>query len=528
MTSAPTRLRIRPHPSQKLELLDRTHRLIVNLGGLNSGKTFTDFLIMVDRGDWDTAQRGGFFANSENQILEGIWPDISELLDAAGIEYTFGAKAPLSWRRRWDREGTPYPSDTLRSRSTLILDTGLHVVIAGLGGGKFKRFKGWKFGWIILEEVTEQESQTALDYMIPRVRCGHWNSGECRRKHRHQVYAHGNPPPPSQPHWIRQYVREKERQEEARLTAGKRPFFLRIQSSTYENIEHAGPEYVDSILAALDADTAHAMLTGSLEQVRSSRAVRTFSKANVIPIGYDPNRTVYLSLDFNMSPATATLYQTLSEADVPGFAKEGTEHLGCFAEFNSGAVSFDAEELAYALVRDPADPEHPLRRGMHAPPNWRGLINHHSRIFAYGDATGNMGRIEARGNRSAWTSVNDVMASNLRPRYKSLVGKANPSVFESLQAVVAKFKAANGDSSLWVSDRCTELIEDLDFTAWRPDGKELDDSDRMRGHELAELRYIVHARYPAFSKRTPVGAGRHKMTREDEFDEVLPDFGYEP
>jgi hypothetical protein len=119
---------------------------------------------------------------------------------------------------------------------------------------------------------------------------------KCDGRHRHQIYVHGNPPPPDHPHWIRRYIADLEKKEELRAKGGLRPFFRRIQSSTFENIEYAGAEYVDTIRATLDEATAEAMLTGSLAQVRSSRAARAFSEANLIKVPYDPQRTIYLSL----------------------------------------------------------------------------------------------------------------------------------------------------------------------------------------------------------------------------------------
>ena len=511
--------RIDLHPSQTAELFDREHRLIFNVGGYNSGKTFTDAMIMLDRGRFDTAQRGGFFANSEAQLLEGLFPDIAEVLEAAGIEYTFGSQAPPKWRRRWERSGTPYPVAGLRARSTLILDTGLHVVLAGVGNGKFRRFKGWQFSWIIFEEITEQQDQEPLDFLIPRARCGKAKDGYCSTHHRHQIYVHGNPPPPDHPHWIRRYIADLEKKEELRKKEGLRPFFRRIQSSTFENIEYAGAEYVDTIRATLDEATAEAMLTGSLAQVRTSRAARAFSEANLIKVSYDPQKTIYLSLDFNVSPATALLCHELGEDEVPAINRRaGTNHLGVFGEFYSGATGMDVEELALALVRDERS------KFLHVPDNFQGLMRHGHKVYGYGDATGNMKRMESPMNRSAWSIINSVMSENLGARYQTMVGSVNPSVMDSMQCVNGKFHASNGDRSLWISDaHCPELCIDLDETVWKPDGSELDKSNLMRGHLFDELRYVVQARYPINAKHR--GGTFTKARTEDEFDRVLPAFG---
>ena len=50
--------RIDLHASQTAELFDRDHRLIFNVGGYNSGKTFTDAMIMLDRGTGPAAGGG--------------------------------------------------------------------------------------------------------------------------------------------------------------------------------------------------------------------------------------------------------------------------------------------------------------------------------------------------------------------------------------------------------------------------------------------------------------------------------------
>jgi hypothetical protein len=90
-----------------------------------------------------------------------------------------------------------------------------------------------------------------------------WRDGYCKRHHQHQIYCRGPPPPPDQPHWIRRYVADKEKQEIERQRNGLAPFFHRIQSSTFENIEIAGPEYIDTIRATLDEATAEAILKWS-------------------------------------------------------------------------------------------------------------------------------------------------------------------------------------------------------------------------------------------------------------------------
>ena len=85
-------------------------------------------------------------------------------------------------------------------------------------------------------------------------------------------------------------------------------------------------------------------------------------------------------------------------------------------------------------------------RSLHVPDKFRGPIRDDYKVYAYGDATGRMKRIESPGNRSGWSIVNSVMTENLGRRYDCLVGNSNPSVIESEQSMNGKFYASKGDA----------------------------------------------------------------------------------
>jgi hypothetical protein len=487
----PPAARIRLNPKQRAEFEEREASLLMHVGAYGSGKTTLDAAIILDRSNWDTGQRFGFFANTEEQALEGIWPDIQEWLDKANIEWRFGSKAPAQWIRRWERQGIPYPTSGPRSPNTYILENGLHIVIGGLGNGKFRRFKGYRFGAALIEEGTEQPNEEPLQFIFARVRCGDWGTGLCQRYHRHQLYWRGNPPDPRKPHWIRNYVKRKLEEEERRQAAGMRRFFRFIQSSTHDNVENVGPEYIERLRSGLDPVLARAYIDGSIEQVSTGRTYYAWSSENIIPVGYDAQRAIHVSLDFNVDPACATLGHELRDPEVPELYRgKGLTHLGTFGE-----LYFEGGMDAVSLARTLLSGERVF--GAHWPDEFQGLARHGGTVLMYGDATARMRRVESPNLRSAWAQVNEVMSS-LGRRYQFDVPEENPSVYDSVTALNSKMRAENGERSYWTDRRCTELVADYESVVPKADGSDWIDKKRdpKRSHLSDCDRYRIWRRCP--------------------------------
>jgi hypothetical protein len=478
---------------QDRELHDDQHFMIENIGGYGSGKSQVIVLVMRERSKWDTGQRGGLFANTITQINEGILPDVFEWLEKLGIEYVFGGKPPAQWVRMWQKLKIPYPQRGPRSPHTLILKSGLHVVCGGLANRAFKRYKGFKFGWICIEEVTELESPEPIGFLLPRCRCGDFGSGLCLARHRHQMYLHGNPPDPRQPHWIRDWTKRMCQEERARRAVGEPPFFMYLRSSTYDNVQNVGYDYVRRLKQGLDPETAEAMIDGSLTQVSSNTTYSRWDRSrNVLKMEYDPTRPIHVSMDFNVMPAASILGHELFEEEVPDkFRGSDGTYVGTWGEF-ANFSNMTAVQHAYALLNGDRD------RGGHWPKEFKGLRNHQGHIFMYGDSTGHMRRAESEGLRSAWEQVNDVLMPILGRRYHFDVPKANPTQYDSITLLNAKMQNDAGEVTYFVAPWCTELIADYEQTVPKEDGSEWIDKrkDKMRTHWQDPERYRVWVRYP--------------------------------
>ncbi len=478
---------------QQRELFDRDHFIVVNMGGYGSGKSQTIPFMMRERSKWDTEQKHGLFANTITQINEGILPDVFEWLTKLGIEYVFGTKPPASWMRMWDANNIPYPVRGPRSPHTLILKTGLHTICAGLANNAYKRFKGFRFGYVFIEEITELTDHKPIDFLLPRIRCGDYGSGKCSTQHRHQLYLHGNPPDPRQPHWVRDWIKNMNKEEGERLKRGEKPYFIYLRSSTYDNIQNVGPDYVRRLRQGLDPKTADTYVNGVLEQVSAATTYHQWSSKNLLSsIPYDPNRPLYVSMDFNVFPAAATLGHELLPEEVPLQHRNAElTHAAVFGEFASQQNS-SAVQTAKALLNGETD------KGGHWPSEFKGLLRHAGPIYMYGDPAGHQKRVESEDLRSAWTQVNDVLMPPLGRRYHFDVPRQAPAIYDSVTTLNGKMMSDTGEISYWVHPRCTALRQDYEQVVPKEDGTDLIDKrkDGGRTHWSDAERYKVWVRYP--------------------------------
>ena len=114
-------------------------------------------------------------------------------------------------------------------------------------------------------------------------------------------------------------------------------------------------------------------------------------------------------------------------------------------------------------------------------------------LHIYGDATG-----QARDSTSGlsdWIIVKNRLRA-FGPMMK--VPRSNPAIKETLNAINAKLKSADGDVSLMIHPRCQQLVADFRNALW-PSPTMLHDE-----HSLAWLRYFVHREYPIRLEREKV------------------------
>lgn len=248
----------------------------------------------------------------------------------------------------------------------------------------------------------------------------------------------------------------------------KQLYFQSVQGSSKENI-HADADYVGSMAATLTEELIKIELEGEYASVTKGTIYNTFSRAihslsgqDASLLTYSPNHAIYLSFDFNHSPACAIAAQLV----------EG--ELRIIKEWyldNSDTFELSANVCQWIMTQ------------------WAGRNNVRD-CHIFGDASGNQKTANSR--KTNWQIVWDALNSHGIPASKQYK-KANPSLIDSINALKIALKA---DKIFVNACECPELIKDLETLRWLDGKAEIDKRDIKRSHLQDTLRYMVWGIWP--------------------------------
>jgi hypothetical protein len=217
------------------------------------------------------------------------------------------------------------------------------------------------------------------------------------------------------------------------------------------------PEEVESARRRLDPRIFEQEYLGKFVVV-GGRAFADFDAAvHVKPTPYDPALPICWSLDFNIDPMCSGILQ---------------HHQGKVRVIDELVLRNTATDAACDAFLDRA-----------AAQRWdlRGLC-------IYGDASGSAR--DSTSGLSDWYIVGNRLRK-LSPAMK--VPRANPAIKDSINALRARLRSADGATSLAIDPRCEQLIDDLRTALW---------PGNLNGqHALAWLRYFVEFEYPVRPER---------------------------
>jgi hypothetical protein len=173
--------------------------------------------------------------------------------------------------------------------------------------------------------------------------------------------------------------------------------------------------------------------------------------AHVKPTPYDPALPICWSLDFNIDPMCSGIIQ---------------HHQGQVRVIDELVLRDTATDAACDAF---------LNRAAKREWDLRGLC-------IYGDASGSAR--DSTSGLSDWYIVRNRLR-NLLPTMK--VPRANPAVKDSINALRARLRSADGSSNLVIDPCCGQLIDDLRTALWP--------GNLQAQHALAWLRYFVEFEY---------------------------------
>lgn len=119
-------------------------------------------------------------------------------------------------------------------------------------------------------------------------------------------------------------------------------------------------------------------------------------------------------------------------------------------------------------------------------------------VHLYGDVAGKQ-HSHAGPHMSDW----ELVRKGLRMRnieFVDHVGSAPPAIRDSVNSMQMALKNSLGQTRLWISKKCKQLIADLTLVSWKRDSNgnatgRQDDSDEERTHMSDALRYMVHDKF---------------------------------
>ena len=549
---------------QALSHFDDEHDQCLLGGGVGSGKTYLHgphaaLRMAAPRSATDLRPRQvdqlhGLFTNTQKQLDQAVIPSIQAFHVRLGMEKpVYDVKPPLSWIRNWIRLKIDVPSPA-KYRNVLTAPTGYHALCGTLHNERAAA----QYQTIDLSSVRIEEaiycSMTSIDTILERVRCTRGDRDFCRRYHRHQKWLIFNPPRGAHPwlivwldaleaaaknyyHALREdetcdgceYVTESgkrfprshgpvlQHRSWPLLQQGIGPTAL-YRSRTSDNAENLNDGYGERLAANMSKNTARRRLGGEILRETAGGAYTDFSDENVRPVKYDPDRTLYVGLDFNLSPRAAVFAQPLIHGEYDSqYSRPGVQHVGVFGEFfNAGEM--DDRRFANALVRgdrgDGGDeqPKYASEQWRGLPPpcdaecaqpcqegHWNGLKAHRGMIQVFGDQ-----RASARSSQSgesSWDIVDRVFRK--LENYSLEVPDDQPPPRLRVDSVNAKFCSSLDVRSLWIDPRCEELIRDFEQVMWDDDGQSLREwrrgamgTEKHRTHLSDGLGYMIHRLYP--------------------------------
>jgi hypothetical protein len=225
------------------------------------------------------------------------------------------------------------------------------------------------------------------------------------------------------------------------------------------------PGYYEGLRGLYDAKLALQELEGQWVDVSTGRAYYSFDRTvHVLPeakVRYNPAVPLILMVDFNVKPMHWVVGHT--------YPHNGDEISYMIDELYLDQ-STSTMEVAEEFVR---------RYGKHK-----------TGILVYGDATGHHRHTAA--TRTDYEIINDVFAARRVVNTEQHIGNSNPLQSERVKDVNARFQDARRGIHLYISDRCSQLIQDFERQGFVPGTMQLDKSDPLRGHGSDAVGYYVN------------------------------------
>ncbi len=231
-----------------------------------------------------------------------------------------------------------------------------------------------------------------------------------------------------------------------------------ILAKPYENrfLLDEVPDFYERLRASYDENFFRQEVMGDYLNVRGGLVYSSFDrKRNVTELKAVPGLPLLWALDFNVDPLCSLVAQKVRDEvrvlDEIVLRRATTEQL--------------CEEFAQRFGNPPGG------------------------VDVYGDASGSA--MHTSSDSTDYGVIRDFFrARGVRVRFR--VPKSNPSVRDRVATVNAKLRNAADETSMFVSPKCKELIDDFEQVSYEEDSTQIDKTkDRRRTHSSDALGYLI-------------------------------------
>lgn len=227
------------------------------------------------------------------------------------------------------------------------------------------------------------------------------------------------------------------------------------------------PDYYDRLKKSYDDRFYQQEVLGDYLNVTSGVVYHGFNRnVNVTELSPDPRLPLLWALDFNVDPMSSVIVQT-----------------------DGASVNvIDEIVLSRASTEDAAEEFH------NRYPMWQ------AGLALYGDSSG---KHKQTSGDSDYNVLKRYLIQAGYPRHEVRVDSSNPRVVDRVRLVNSMLQSASGETALFVSPRCKELIKDFEEVTYKPDSSVIDkDRDSKRTHLSDALGYLI---WKEFGSKSPFG-----------------------
>ena len=342
-----------------------------------------------------------------------------------------------------DKSDLPYEYN--KAENLLVMrDTGSKILFRAVDD--FERLRGTNLAWFGLDELT----YTAEDAWL-RLE-GRLRDPKAKRLCGFGVWT------PKGYDWVHRRFISKS--VEGYDVAIARPFENR-------HVTDKVPDFYERLRHSYDAKFYQQEVLGEYLNASGGLVYHSFDRMkHVTDLEIDPSLQLLWALDFNVDPMCSIVAQIL----------------------NGTVTVLDEVVMSRASTLE-ACQEFYDRYPRHA-----------AGVVIYGDASGN--RMQTTGTTD-YQAIKEFFHRSGYGDVSYKVPRANPLVRDRIALTNAKLSSAAGETQIFVSKKCKELIRDFEEVSYKPDSNVIDkDKDQRRTHLSDALGYLI---WQECRPRSPVG-----------------------